>query len=82
MVPKKELVKKVVGKMVRRHLWGGKHTLLVNLQKGFPTHIQGEIKGVVRTLLKRNIIIQKPTGYGLEVSLNPKMKKEIEDLIK
>ncbi len=32
-------------------------------------------------MIKEDLILSKPTHYGTEVSLNPKMKKEIVDII-
>ena len=36
---------------------------------------------VIEGLVKSNLIISKPTNYGLEVSLNIKKKREIEEFI-
>lgn len=60
---------------------GGKHTPIDNLQKSFPKHERGNIKGAVKNLIKSNLIIQKSTGYGHHCSLNPRMINEIEKLI-
>lgn len=60
---------------------GGKHTSIDNLQKSFPKHERGNVKGAVKTLIKANLIIPKSTGYGQHCSLNPRMIDEIEKLI-
>ena len=36
---------------------------------------------MAKKLIKENIILSKPTNYGLEVSLNPKMKDRIEKIL-
>ncbi len=61
---------------------GGAHTSFDNLPKGFPGHIRGEVKDVANQLIKENFLISKPTSYGVEVSLNPDKKKEIEELVR
>lgn len=60
---------------------GGKHTSIDNLQKSFPKHERGNVKGAVKVLIKANLIIPKSTGYGQHCSLNPRMIDEIEKLI-
>lgn len=60
--------------------WGGSHTSIDNLPKGFPKHIRGDVKDVAKELIKKNLLLAKPTSYGLEVSLNPEKKKEIEEI--
>ncbi len=62
--------------------WGGSHTSFDNLPKGFPSHVRGNVKEVAKNLIKEDLLISKPTSYGLEVSLNPEKKKEIEELTK
>jgi len=42
--------------------------------------VSREVKKAIEELLKEQILLSKPTHYGLEVSLNPKMIKEIEEL--
>jgi len=60
-----------------------KHTSIHNLPKGLPDYLrsQKEVKDVIKDLLNGGFLLSKPTNYGLEVSLNIKMKKEIEDFI-
>ena len=61
---------------------GGKHTSVDNLQKSFPKHERGNVKGAIKVLIKANLIIPKSTGYGQHCSLNPKMIDVIEKMIK
>jgi len=73
-----------IGILRKMHFYGyigGKHTSVDNLQKGFPKHERGNVKGTVKDLIKANLIIPKSTGYGQHCSLNPRMIDEIEKLI-
>ncbi|MCD6226952.1 hypothetical protein J7J90_00460 [Candidatus Micrarchaeota archaeon] len=75
-------VKKVLLRKLAKHgYWGKKHTSFDNLPKGFPKHLHSKVKEVAKKLIKENIILSKPTNYGLEVSLNPKMKDRIEKIL-
>ena len=73
----------ILRKLVRHRIWMHKHTSIHNLRKGLPDHLRTkkEVKEVINDLLKEGFLISKPTHYGLEVSLNVKKKKEIEDFI-
>jgi len=79
-VEKEEIVKSLLRKLLYLGKWGGSHTSIDNLPKGFPKHLRGEIKDIAKELIKKEILISKPTSYGVEVSLNPQKKKEIEEL--
>jgi len=73
----------ILRKLIRHRIWMHKHTSIHNLRKGLPDHLRNkkEVKKVINDLLKDGLLLSKPTHYGLEVSLNIKMKKEIEDFI-
>ena len=73
----------ILHKMTRHRFWMGKHTSIHNLPKGLPDHARGikETKNVIHNLLKDGTLLSKSTNYGLEVSLNIKRKKDIEDFI-
>ena len=60
-----------------------KHTSIHNLPKGLSNELRAskEVRKSIEELLKEQILLSKPTHYGLEVSLNPKKIKEIEELI-
>lgn len=81
MINREELEARILHKLARQRRWGGKHTSFDNLQKGFPSHIGKQVKDIGRELLKANLLLSKPTAYGLEICLNPRMKKEIIELI-
>lgn len=76
-----ELRKIILRKMVRHTWWGGKHTAFDNLPKGFPKEFWKDVKKEAEKLIREGFIVKKPTSYGLHVSLNVKMKSEIEKII-
>jgi len=73
----------ILRKLVRHRMWLHKHTSIHNLQKGLPDYLRSSksVKKVIEELLKKGLLLSKPTNYGLEVSLNMQKKKEIEDFI-
>ena len=72
----------IVRKLYRKRMWLHKHTNINNLPKGLPNELRSskEVKNSIEELLKEQLLLSKPTHYGLEVSLNPKKIKEIEEL--
>ncbi len=71
----------ILDKLYRQQYIGGRHTAAENVQKGFPSHLKGEVKKSLKRLTRQGYIIPKITSYGLHVSLNPYMIKEIERII-
>jgi hypothetical protein len=65
----------------RKGKWGGCHTSIDNLQKSFPKHHRGTVKDVAEDLIKEKLLLEKPTSYGKEVSLNPKRKADIDKIV-
>lgn len=39
-------------------------------------------KNLAEELMRKGLILKKPTHYGLQVSLNPRMAQEIKRMIK
>ena len=72
----------IIKKLFHHGYIGGKHTDIENLKKGLPGHIKGDIKSLVQELVKQEILLPKPTSYGLHVSLNPRKRQEIEIYLK
>ncbi len=72
----------IVRKLYRKRMWLHKHTNINNLPKGLSNELRStkEVKKAIEELLKEQILLSKPTHYGLEVSLNPKKIKEVEEL--
>jgi hypothetical protein len=73
----------ILEKLYRKRMWLHKHTNINNLPKGLSNtlRVSKEVKKAIDELLKDRLLLSKPTHYGLEVSLNPQKKKEIEELI-
>lgn len=68
----------IVKKLFHHGYVGGRHTDIENLKKGLPGHVKGDVKEATKELIKEEILIPKPTSYGLHVSLNPRKREEIE----
>jgi len=68
-------------KLLRMGKIGASHTAYDDLHKGFPKHMSGEVKEEADLLIKEGILLKKPTGYGLHVSLNPDRLKEIKQIV-
>ena len=76
-----DLIPWILDKFVRHGWWKAKHTSFDNIPKGAPAHIRNKIKDAAEQLIKQGFMIKKPTGYGLEVSLNFEKKDEIFEII-
>jgi len=77
----KEVRRALLRKLMYLGKWGGSHTSFDNLPKGFPKHLRGAVKEVAEDLIRAGLLLRKPTSYGDEVSLNVRMKKEIEQIL-
>ena len=76
-----DIRKRIIKDMFKRKMWAAKHTNIDNLHKSIPSHLKGLAKKVAKDLIKEELIITKPTSYGLEVSLNPRRKNEILEIL-
>lgn len=72
---------KLLFKLARRRNWGHSHTAFDDLKKGFKPHEQKEVKKEAEKLIKEGLLLPKPTGYGLHVSLNHERAGEIKQII-
>ena len=68
----------VVVKLYRHKYIGGRHTNEDNIPKGFPQVDRDNIKDALNELIKRGVVISKPTSYGKEISLNPRYRDLLE----
>ncbi len=78
---KNEIIYRIIKKLVRHRIWGGKHTSIENIPKGMPPELRKDIEAEVKELIRENIILSHPTSYGLQVSLNPRMAEEIKRIL-
>ena len=81
MEQEKAIRRKLLKKLYMHRIVQHKHTSIDNLPKGFPPHIRGRVREVAEQLIKEGLLLSKPTGYGLEISLNHERIKEIEHII-
>ncbi|MBI2546895.1 MAG: hypothetical protein HYW23_00415 [Candidatus Aenigmarchaeota archaeon] len=77
---------RILLKLDKRGKWGGAHTSVDNLKKGWNIRDLGKegskrVDKLTRELIRRGLILSKPTSYGLEISLNPRFSHEIRALI-
>lgn len=77
-----EVEKAILRKLYFDRFIGARHTSIDNIPKGFPKHLRGEVKKATKRLMKRGFFIVKPTSYGIEISLDPRKLKDIENIIK
>jgi len=78
---------KILYSLARRRKWGESHTAYENLFKIFRSESLGKegmrmANNCAEDLIRQGLIVKKPTGYGLQVSLNPNMAQEIKKIIK
>ena len=71
----------ILKKLKRRGKWGERSNL-ERLTAGIPKHLRGKAKDAAKELIKEGLLLSKPTSYGLEVSLNPRRRDEIERIIR
>ncbi len=72
----------ILHKLFRKRKWGASHTSIDNLHKSCPPHLKGKYVEVADELVKNGLVLAKPTGYGVEVSLNPRRREEIVESVK
>jgi len=72
----------VLFKLHKRGNWGASHTAFDNLKKGFKDedlgkHASKRVDKMAKELVRRGLIVTKPTHYGEQVSLNPRQHEAI-----
>ena len=79
-----ELIKsKILRVLAKKNKWLHSHTSVTNIIRWIYVKRNGKrVKKIIKELRRKNLIILKPTHYGLEVSLNPKQKEIILKKIK
>lgn len=69
--------KKILTKMLADHRIGARHISLENLKTGFPSHVKGEVEKCLKNLVKKNLVLQHPTSYGMQYALNPQSIQDV-----
>lgn len=52
---------RILYKLVRRRLWGGKHTDIAHIQSGVPSHTINQSKKASKELIKEGLLLPKIT---------------------
>jgi len=77
----------IVRKLANMEKYGGAYTALRNIIRGMPDILiksnrgQKAIQKAIKELIKEEILLTKPSTGEIHVSLNSKMKKEIENIL-
>ena len=74
-----EIKSHILFKLHWKRYWGGRHTAIESVKKGIPKHLSGKYIDMAKELIKEGFLLSKPTSYGLQISLNPKLREEIID---
>ena len=72
-----EIKNNILFKLHWKKYWGGRHTSIESVKKGIPKHLGGRYLDMAKVLIKEGLIVSKPTSYGLQISLNPKLREGI-----
>jgi len=80
---KEAIIKIFLRKLVNSNTWGGKHTAETNLRKSLPKHLRGEkiVNDTIKELISSGILKCKISTKEKHISLNPKMKQEIHQIL-
>lgn len=77
----------ILYKLHKRGNWGASHTAFDNIQKGFKEEDLGKhgskrTEKLAKDLIRRGLIVTKPTHYGIQISLNPRMSESTVEFMK
>ncbi len=77
----------ILFKRYKRGNWGGSHTALDSLKKAWKAQDLGKhsltrVERLTKQLIREGLIVPKPTGYGLQVSLSPRQNEAIITIMK
>ena len=86
MISDEKIKVAILLKLYKRGNWGHSHTSFENIKKGFNQRDLGKsglkrVNKMAKELMRQRIILAKPTHYGLELSLNPRMHRKICEII-
>jgi len=79
---KEQLTALILRKLARRGYWGGRHTNITVVHRLNGRGHMSISKRILEDLTKLEWLMVKITSYGKEVSLNPRLKAQIERYIK
>ena len=83
----KTVAARLLFSLARKRKWGESHTAYEHLFKSFKSESLGKdgmnlARSIAEELMRAGLILKKPTHYGVQVSLNPRMAHEIKMIIK
>ncbi len=86
MISDEKIKAAILLKLYKRGNWVHSHTSFENIKKGFNQRDLGKnglkrVNEMTKELTRQRLILAKPTHYGLEVSLNSRMHREIYGVI-
>ena len=73
--------REILRRMFVHHYIGGCHTDEKNVIKFLPKHERGVGKDALEDLIKWGFVMEKVTGYGRHVSLNPRAISEVHAIL-
>ena len=87
IISDEEIKAYILRKLASKGKWGHSHTSFENIRKWIPQRDLGKeghrrVNELAKQLVRDRLILTKPTNYGLEVSLNPREARRIDEIIK
>lgn len=87
MLSENQIKATILFKLHKRGNWGASHTAFDNIKKGFNERDFGKhgakiVEKIAKALIRKGLIITKPTHYGIQVSLNPGQSDRIIAIMK
>lgn len=76
-----EIKANILFKLHWKKYWGGRHTAIESVKKGVPKHLAGKYTDMAKELIKEGLLLSKPTAYGLQISLNPRQREKIIEIV-
>jgi len=76
-----DLEKTILEKMLLHNRIGGRHLGEQDLCRGFPSHVKGDIPKSLKKLIKKGLVDNHPTSYGMQYSLNSTKVDAIREII-
>lgn len=74
------LIRAILRKLDNLKIYGGKHKSIVRVYRSVPAHLRGRAKDIVNYLIKKELLIEKPTTEDLHIHLNEKKSKIIQNI--
>lgn len=81
MVGYSDTEKALLRRMFYDRIIGGRHHGERELCRGFPKGFAGDVPSALKKFVKDGLVMQHPTIYGKQYSLNPRAIKEIKEII-